>query len=161
MGRTWCLSDLQQVLKAVAEAAANLANEHWHIKTVFLRNDVAVCQSSNLHIPNILLICCWCVRPAAVSAGLLQVVDLGCGYGGTAVYVAQQLNCKAVGVNISPFQVQLLHAYRHQHVLDSHSHLHATRQPLAVGSCNTFNPRSNPVLERPPACLLYSAQSSN
>jgi hypothetical protein len=36
---------------------------------------------------------------------LLQLVDLGCGYGGTAVYIAQQLSCNAVGVNISPFQV--------------------------------------------------------
>lgn len=45
--------------------------------------------------------------PAAAVAVvvLLQLVDLGCGYGGTAVYVAEQLKCKAVGVNISPFQV--------------------------------------------------------
>lgn len=39
-----------------------------------------------------------------------QLVDLGCGYGGTAVYVAQQLSCEAVGVNISPFQVQAANA---------------------------------------------------
>jgi cyclopropane fatty-acyl-phospholipid synthase-like methyltransferase len=35
----------------------------------------------------------------------LQLLDLGCGYGGTAVHIAERLKCKAVGVNISPFQV--------------------------------------------------------
>jgi SAM-dependent methyltransferase len=36
---------------------------------------------------------------------ILQLLDLGCGYGGTAVHIAERLKCKAVGVNISPFQV--------------------------------------------------------
>lgn len=35
-----------------------------------------------------------------------RLLDLGCGYGGTAVHIAERLKCKAVGVNISPFQVQ-------------------------------------------------------
>eukprot|EP00882_Tetradesmus_deserticola_P008045 GHRQ01008474.1.p1 GENE.GHRQ01008474.1~~GHRQ01008474.1.p1 ORF type:complete len:317 (+),score=92.04 GHRQ01008474.1:111-1061(+) len=35
-----------------------------------------------------------------------RLLDLGCGYGGTAVHIAEQLECKAIGVNISPFQVQ-------------------------------------------------------
>jgi len=48
------------------------------------------------------VLCC------AVLCCAVQLVDLGCGYGGTAVYVAQQLKCKAVGVNISPFQVILV-----------------------------------------------------
>eukprot|EP00775_Hariotina_reticulata_P010580 gene10580-10739_t len=41
-------------------------------------------------------------------AGLKQatkMVDLGCGYGGTAVHMARRLGCQAVGVNISSFQV--------------------------------------------------------
>ncbi|KAF8058848.1 RRP44A [Scenedesmus sp. PABB004] len=35
-----------------------------------------------------------------------RLLDLGCGYGGTAVHVAQRLKCKAVGINISPFQAR-------------------------------------------------------
>lgn len=37
---------------------------------------------------------------------LLQLLDLGSGYGGTAVHIAERLGCRATGVNISPFQVR-------------------------------------------------------
>lgn len=46
------------------------------------------------------VLCC------VLCVAVLQLVDLGCGYGGTAVHIAQKLKCKAVGVNISPFQVR-------------------------------------------------------
>lgn len=36
---------------------------------------------------------------------VLQLLDLGCGYGGTAVHITEKLKCKTVGINISPFQV--------------------------------------------------------
>eukprot|EP00877_Chromochloris_zofingiensis_P013758 jgi/Chrzof1/8636/Cz03g18130.t1 len=34
------------------------------------------------------------------------MIDLGCGYGGAALHIAKKLGCKAVGINISPYQVQ-------------------------------------------------------
>jgi len=34
-----------------------------------------------------------------------KVLDVGCGYGGTAVHVAHQLNCSVVGINTSAFQI--------------------------------------------------------
>eukprot|EP00877_Chromochloris_zofingiensis_P009313 jgi/Chrzof1/4635/Cz14g20230.t1 len=33
------------------------------------------------------------------------MIDLGCGYGGAALHIAKKLGCKAVGINISPYQV--------------------------------------------------------
>lgn len=53
-----------------------------------------------------------CNRDQARKGELdFKLVDLGCGYGGTAVHIAKRLGCNAVGVNISPFQVQAANAY--------------------------------------------------
>ena len=43
--------------------------------------------------------------PTVPAAFCLQLLDLGCGYGGTAVHITEQLKCKTIGINISPFQV--------------------------------------------------------
>lgn len=35
-----------------------------------------------------------------------RVLDAGCGYGGSAIWLAEHVGCKVVGVNVVPFQVQ-------------------------------------------------------
>lgn len=72
----------------------------------------------NLHYRILLTLTQPCLLPAGVCCARAvptcpplcspppQLVDLGCGYGGTAVHIAKRLGCNAVGVNISPFQVR-------------------------------------------------------
>eukprot|EP00775_Hariotina_reticulata_P011945 gene11945-12088_t len=45
------------------------------------------------------------VLAAAGLKTVHKVLDLGCGYGGTAIHIARRLHCKALGMNISPYQV--------------------------------------------------------
>jgi tRNA/tmRNA/rRNA uracil-C5-methylase (TrmA/RlmC/RlmD family) len=42
---------------------------------------------------------------AGLSSSVRQLLDVGCGVGGTSTHIAQKLGCKALGVNISPEQV--------------------------------------------------------
>jgi cyclopropane fatty-acyl-phospholipid synthase-like methyltransferase len=47
--------------------------------------------------------CCAVLHGAVL--GPLQALDIGCGYGGTAMAVARQLQCCITGINISHYQV--------------------------------------------------------
>eukprot|EP00878_Enallax_costatus_P004014 GHUV01004237.1.p1 GENE.GHUV01004237.1~~GHUV01004237.1.p1 ORF type:complete len:324 (+),score=96.62 GHUV01004237.1:213-1184(+) len=46
-----------------------------------------------------------------------KLLDLGCGYGGTAVHITEHLKCKTIGINISPFQVQAANRLARRHNL--------------------------------------------
>uniref|UniRef100_A0A383VI01 Polyketide synthase-like methyltransferase domain-containing protein n=1 Tax=Tetradesmus obliquus TaxID=3088 RepID=A0A383VI01_TETOB len=39
------------------------------------------------------------------KSGVRQLLDVGCGVGGTSIHIAKKLGCRALGVNISPDQV--------------------------------------------------------
>ena len=50
------------------------------------------------------------VEHLAQVAGLLQgcsIVDVGCGFGGTAIYLAKKIGAKVTGITISPVQVEM------------------------------------------------------
>ncbi|GBF91004.1 gamma-tocopherol methyltransferase [Raphidocelis subcapitata] len=48
-----------------------------------------------------------------------RLLDVGCGHGATACDFAEALNCDAVGINISPFQVDRANALAHERGLGS------------------------------------------
>src|SRR3989338_6816636 len=35
-----------------------------------------------------------------------EVLDAGCGYGGSAIWLAKNIGCKVAGLNIVPFQIE-------------------------------------------------------
>lgn len=50
------------------------------------------------------------IEHLAQVAGLLQgcsIVDVGCGFGGTAIYLAKKIGAKVTGITISPVQVEM------------------------------------------------------
>lgn len=49
------------------------------------------------------------------------VLDAGCGLGGTALWLAQHIGCRVVGVSITPDQIQRARAFAHQQHLDNHA----------------------------------------
>lgn len=45
-------------------------------------------------------------RVAAISSGL-RILDVGCGFGASSIYLAKNYNAKATGITISPVQVEM------------------------------------------------------
>lgn len=72
--------------------------EHIH-HGLFLRGDETPKQAQEQMIAH-------CAERAGIARGAKEVLDVGCGLGGTAIYVAQRTNCSVRGITISPRQAE-------------------------------------------------------
>jgi cyclopropane fatty-acyl-phospholipid synthase-like methyltransferase len=61
-----------------------------------------------------------CVRQAGIMPGA-RVLDVGCGHGGTLIYLAQRLGCHGVGMTLSEKQVELARREAAQQGLAEHA----------------------------------------
>src|SRR5580704_12876659 len=46
------------------------------------------------------------VQVAGITAGL-RILDVGCGFGATSIYLAKNYNAEATGITISPVQLEM------------------------------------------------------
>ena len=53
------------------------------------------------------------VQRANISTGA-RVLDVGCGFGSTSIWLAQNLGCKVTGINISPVQLEMVTDAAHE-----------------------------------------------
>jgi tocopherol O-methyltransferase len=62
------------------------------------------------------------IEHLAQVAGLLQgctILDVGCGFGGTAIYLAKNLGAKVTGITISPVQVEMANSAAQRERVDA------------------------------------------
>lgn len=69
------------------------------------------------------------------------VVDAGCGYGGSTVWLAAERGCTAIGVNISPHQVALAKAFARDRGVEDRASFHHcdyAQTPLPADGADVF-----------------------